>query len=378
MKKSKIWKIIGGTVGILALATIIPSVIVSCGSSGNSSNDNSSSSSSNQATALQLEEANYDAFFNNYIKNTTNFQDLVTNDLQMSTSDATTNFDSLCKEYNSLTNINQTDNDIFSSETDLNSSSNADLNPNNIWTTVINFNLTDSATSQSLSGTIYEADQLTSESVSNITFNKDNVSFTSTINLNQYYYNTITDSFTTNSYQETYKYTNATIAPILLVNYADVTSSKVKPIAGWYISSVQNLQFINENTGTDTTQNFAFSNLNLQSEINSNLLLLPTPWNGYQGNSNTVNNYLQNQFGSGMNASVSAGADWNDLIGFFDGCETDLNYGSNYTYLSVSNPDTSLSLSSALTMTLNGSINPSSMDVKLASLDSKVYQERNN
>lgn len=377
MKKNKIWKIVGGTLGIIALGAIIPTAIVSCGSSSQSSN-NSSSSSSNQATALQLEEANYDAFFNNYIKNTTNFQDLVTNDLETSTSNATTNFDNLCKEYNSLTNINQTDNDIFSSETNLNSSSNADLNPNNIWTDIINFNLSDSAASQSLSGTIYEADQLTNESVSNITFNKDNVSFTITINLNQYYYNTITDSFTTNSYQETYKYTNATIAPILLVNYADVTSSNVKPVAGWYISSVQNLQFINENTGTDTTQNFAFSNLDLQSEINSNLLLLPTPWNGYQGSSNTVNNYLQNQFGSGMNASVSAGADWNNLIGFFDGCETDLNYGSNYTYLSVSNPDTSLSLSSALTMTLNGSINPSSMDVKLASLDSKVYQERNN
>lgn len=376
MKKSKIWKIIGGTVGILALATIIPSAIVSCGSSGNSSNANSSSSS-NQATALQLEEANYDAFFNNYIKNTTNFQDLVTNDLQMSTSDATTNFDNLCKEYNSLTNINQTDNDIFSSETDLNSSSNADLNPNNIWTTVINFNLTDSATSQSLSGTIYEADQLTSESVSNITFNKDNVSFTITINLNQYYYNTITDSFTTNSYQETYKYTNATIAPILLVNYADVTSSKVKPVAGWYISSVQNLQFINENTDTDTTQNFAFSNLDLQSEINSNLLLLPTPWNGYQGN-NTVNNYLQNQFGSGINASVSAGQDWSNLIDFFGGCETDLNYGVSYTYLPVNNPDTSLSLSSPITMNLSGSINPNSVDMKLISLDSKTYMERNN
>ena len=114
MKKSKIWKIVGGVVGIASVCAIIPACVVSCGSSSNSSSSSSSSttsSSSSTPTSIGIAGNTLSAIATNWSNefskiSQNNFETTISNYLTNYAKNASTYFSNFANEYKDLTNPN--------------------------------------------------------------------------------------------------------------------------------------------------------------------------------------------------------------------------------------------------------------------------------
>lgn len=117
--KKRIWKFIGGAIGLTAIACIIPACVVSCGSSSNSSSSSSSSTNSTSSTSsssssqtsigiagstLSEIATNWSNQFSKISQN--NFATTISNYLTNYAKDASTYFSNFANEYKSLTNPN--------------------------------------------------------------------------------------------------------------------------------------------------------------------------------------------------------------------------------------------------------------------------------
>ena len=373
MKKSKIWKIIGGTVGILALATIIPSAIVSCGSATNSASTNQSSSSNNDSNTtnstssivkqneqLTKDEAisnadlkpafiNYEQAWNDYIKNDDNYANLVKTDLTYFCNNALTYFNNFCNAYNNLTNAPNILADSFPMS-------------NNWISTIANYDITDNGEQDSSQDDLFT--QLSSFSYSNLTINKTNHTFDVTFNY-QIQQQDSQDYITNNSISGSLIYTNATIEPTLLASFNDLFSAnKINVFGGWYISTYSNVT-----PNSSQQQSFTSSNANNQ-KLTNGIYVNPSqtalsgvmfPW----ANANQSGTLNQSGNSAAVTSQIISGTSWNKYLNdYFEiaGFDIAINDGKLITYQNIENSVYSnrSDYSAILTMNVNASINNSS------------------
>ena len=404
--KKRIWKFIGGTLGLTAIACIIPACVVSCGSSSNSNSSSSSSTSSSNTssssttatpTALQSAESDWSIRFDNYVKNQSNFENLVKTDLNYYVSNALPNFNAFTQEYNSLNDADGifksfSGDDLFPFSQNFNYEVTMELGPNLQWpyktdhisemlisaalnsltfgaNNTFDFSITytfkrnhiakDNAIKNvgdkiakdatTAGDTIKnDTDKVKSDIDNKLHDLKNDLDGDSDSSQDQSTTSTSSSSSTTSSstttpdvkkdesgtkVTETITYSNAVISPTLLCNWNDLTSSNVTPYGSWYISNATTLTYQLDNKDPTQISNPTFANPST------------TYLNGtsYMATGETV---LAQMFAKNYTNTVTNGNDWSNFK--YDGlCGFDFAINGNTdakttALASISNPNTSL------------------------------------
>ena len=348
--KKRIWKFIGGAIGLAAIACIIPSCIVSCGSAANSASTNQSSSSTNGSNSNNLNKdtnwkeidkdneisnKDYQSIFDkyqtqwdNYIKNDNDYKNLVTTDIKNYCDNISTYFDNFCNTYNNLTGANY----LFSLPT-------IDSN----WIT-INTTFSGSTSNQSQAQSMQDQifSQIISLTYSNLVINATNHTFNVTFNYEvrnsdsqNFIHNNVTDG--------SIAYENATISPTLLCNWNNVLSlQSTNVIGGWYLSSAASIK-----ATTNTIVNPTYYN----NPSQTNLAAVMFCWQGQA---------LSKVWGQNNLAGILGGNSWakylndNFAMAGFDYASSGKNQLTNYYGVNNANYDNKNNYTQVLNYKISG------------------------
>ena len=397
MKKSKIWKIVGGVIGIASVCAIVPACVVSCGSSSNStaSSSTNTSSQSNTPTALESAENSWTTTFDNYIKNQSNFEDLVKTDLNYYVTNALPNFNAFTQEYNSLNDADgifksYSGDDLFPFSQNFNYEVTMELGQNLQWpyktdhisemligaslnngitfgaNNTFSFSITYTfkrnhiakdnaiknigdkiAKSATKAGDTIknDTDKIKSDIDNKLHDLKNDIDGNSSNNSQTQSTTSSSDSSSTTAspdvkkdesgtkITETITYSNATIAPTVLCNWNDLTSKNVTPYGAWYINSASTLTYQLDNKDPTQINNPTFANPST------------TYLNGtsYMATGETV---LAQMFAHNYTNTVTSGNDWGyfkyDGLCGFDFAINGSTAAKTSALTSITNPNTSL------------------------------------
>ena len=370
--RKRIWKFIGGAIGLTTIACIIPACVVSCGSSSSTNDSNTTNSSSSivkQKEQLTKDEAisnadlkptfvKYEQAWNDYIKNGDNYANLVKKDLTYFCNNALTYFNNFCNAYNNLTNAPS----ILAGSFPVSDNWTGSFPMNNNWiSTIANYNITDNGEQDSIQDDLFI--QLSSFSYSNLTINKTNHTFDVTFNY-QTQQQDSQDYVTNNSISGSLIYTNAMIEPTLLASFNDLFSAnKINVFGGWYISTYSNVT-----PNSSQQQSFTSSNANNQKLTNA-IYVNPSqtalsgvmfPW----ANANLSGTFNQDGNSAAVTSQIISGTSWSKYLNdYFEiaGFDIAINDGKLTTYQNVENSVYSnrSDYSAILTMSVNATINNS-------------------
>ena len=265
-KNKKLLKIMGGVIGIAAIACIIPACVVSCGSSSNSS------SSSNQPTlptslagsSASEVASNWNDTYNAYAVGS-NYGNWMKSNLENYAKNAPSYFNDLTTTYVKSTNTNTSikgtalhvptnsntgstpstipssilDSNTNSSSTNTQSTKTYDLSGYLPFTTSMDFSM---SSMNVFSALMTDWFKLTSETVSNWSENNNQFSFDLTQNYDVYSeinMSNQTPEFSETTFSVTQTITDATFASTILTSLSNSLNSNNKQTmvnAGWYMS----------------------------------------------------------------------------------------------------------------------------------------------
>ena len=238
MKKSKrIWKILGATLGIGAIACIIPACVVSCGSSSNSSS-NSTANTPTISSSASLSGTNQSAVLTswtnqfNSMQKSSNYKQTISNYLSYYAKNLPTYFSNFANQYNSLTKPANAKSGYVDTTTSISGVPNSILAANA------------STSTSSMSTTSYWK-------ISSVNFDASKLSQNSDGSFNfqmTYEYSTITqitmngenESVPASTTSYTVNFANVTFAPTLLSPINDSlnkNNQNINVYAGWYMNA---------------------------------------------------------------------------------------------------------------------------------------------
>lgn len=314
-KNKKLLKIMGGVIGIAAIACIIPACVVSCGSSSNSSSSSNqptlptsladssvSSVASNWNNAYNAYEGgnNYGSWMKsnveNYVKNAPSyFNDLTTTYAKLTNTNTSIKGTALHVPTNSNTGStpptipsSMLDSNTNSSPTNTQSTKTYDLSGYLPFTTSMDFSM---GSVNAFSALMTNWFKLTSETVSNWSENNNQFSFDLTQNYDVYSeinMSNQTPQFSETTFSVTQTITNATFASTILTSLSNSLNSNNKQTmvnAGWYMSKCasdvySSSDFASLQKGISTMQD-------MMGEFGSPMLA--TTINSTQSSVNTIN-----------------------------------------------------------------------------------------
>ena len=314
-KNKKLLKIMGGVIGIAAIACIIPACVVSCGSSSNSSSSSNqptlptsladssvSSVASNWNNAYNAYEGgnNYGSWMKsnveNYVKNAPSyFNDLTTTYVKLTNTNTSIKGTALHVPTNSNTGStpptipsSMLDSNTNSSSTNTQSTKTYDLSGYLPFTTSMDFSM---GSMNAFSALMTDWFKLTSETVSNWSENNNQFSFDLTQNYDVYSeinMSNQTPEFSETTFSVTQTITNATFASTILTSLSNSLNSNNKQTmvnAGWYMSKCasdvySSSDFASLQKGISTMQD-------MMGEFGSPMLA--TTINSTQSSINTIN-----------------------------------------------------------------------------------------
>ena len=238
MKKSKrIWKILGATLGIGAIACIIPACVVSCGSSSNSSSnstDNAPTTSSISSLSGTNQSAVLTSWINqfNSMQKSSNYKETISNYLSYYAKNLPTYFSNFANQYNSLAKpanaksgyVDSTNSlsDVPSSVLAANSSTSTNSTSDTSYWKIISVNFDASKLSQNSDGSFNFQMTYEYSNITQITMNGENESVPA-----------YTTSYTVN-------FANVTFAPTLLSPINDSLNKdnqNINVYGGWYMNA---------------------------------------------------------------------------------------------------------------------------------------------
>ena len=302
MKKSKrIWKILGATLGIGAIACIIPACVVSCGSSSNSSS-NSTANTPTISSSASLSGTNQSAVLTswtnqfNSMQKSSNYKQTISNYLSYYAKNLPTYFSNFANEYNSLTKPANAKSGYVDTTTSISGVPNSILAANA------------STSTSSMSTTSYWK-------ISSVNFDASKLSQNSDGSFNfqmTYEYSTITqitmngenESVPASTTSYTVNFANVTFAPTLLSPINDSLNKdnqNINVYAGWYMNAGTATFNPAGNTDSSISQSTTYDQtINLSDSTNptsSNWIANPTTSGPYNWIESSLYSITGNDWG---------------------------------------------------------------------------------